>query len=163
MKSIRRIAALAVVLALVVPAVMLPAVASAQTTPEALLEMMRSDVRTDKMIVMGEALTLSAEEGEKFWPIYRAYTQELSVIGDRRVALIKKFAAEYGSVTNESAALMATEWFAMESDYTKLLKKTHAKVAKDISAIVAVQFVLVEYSLTMLVRLQVAAEVPLVE
>ncbi len=163
MKTIRRIAALAVVLALVVPAVMLPAVASAQAGPEAWIEMMRSDVRTDKMIAMGETLTLTAEEGEKFWPIYRAYSQELSLIGDRRIALIKTFADEYGSVTDESATVMATAWFAMESDYTKLLKKTHAKVAMDISPIVAVQFVQVENALNMLLRLQLAAELPLVE
>jgi hypothetical protein len=163
MKPIRRIAALAVVLALVVPAVMLPATATAQATPEAWIEMMRSDVRTDKMIAMGETLTLTAEEGAKFWPIYRAYSQELSLIGDRRMALIKKFADEYGSVTAESATAMATAWFAMESDYTKLLKKTHATVAKDISPIVAVQFVQVENALNMLLRLQLAAELPLVE
>lgn len=163
MKPIRRIAALAVVLALVVPAVLLPAAASAQASPEALLEMMRSDVRTDKMIAMGSALTLSAAEGETFWPIYRAYIQDLSLIGDRRVALIKKFGEEYGSVTDESATTMASDWFAMESDYTKLLKKTHAKVAKEISPIVAVQFVQVENALNMLLRLQMAAELPLVE
>ncbi len=163
MKSLRHIAALAVVLALVVPAVMLPVTASAQATPEAWLEMMRSDVRTDKTIAMGVALTLTAEEGEKFWPIYRAYTQNLSLIGDRRVALVKKFGEEYGSVTAESATTMASDWFAMESDYTKLLKKTHAKVAKEISPIVAVQFVQVENALNMLLRLQMAAELPLVE
>jgi len=163
MKSLRHIAALAVVLALVVPAVMLPVTASAQATPEAWLEMMRSDVRTDKTIAMGVALTLTAEEGEKFWPIYRAYTQNLSLIGDRRVALVKKFGEEYGSVTAESATTMASDWFAMESDYTKLLKKTHAKVAKEISPIVAVQFVQVENALNMLLRLQIAAELPLVE
>jgi len=163
MNPIRRSAAVAVVLALVLPAVLLPAAATAQATPEAMMEMLRSDVRTDKMIVMGEVLTLSAEEGDKFWPIYRAYTQELSVIGDQRMALIKKFAAEYGSVTGESATAMAAEWFTMESNYTKLLKKTHAKVAKDISPIVAVQFVQVENALNMLLRLQIAAEIPLVE
>ena len=163
MNFIRRIATLAVVLALVVPAVMLPALSSAQSSPEAWLEMMRSDVRTDKMIVMGDALTLTAEQSEKFWPMYRAYTQELSLIGDRRVALIKKFGAEYGNVSAESASAMATAWFTMESDYTKLLKKTHAKVAKEISPIVAVQFVQVENALNMLLRLQIAAELPLVE
>lgn len=163
MRSTRRLAALAVVLALVVPAVLLPVSVGAQTTPEAMLEMMRSDVRTDKTIAMGEVLTLSAEEGETFWPIYRAYIQDLSLIGDRRVALIKKFGEEYGSVTDESATTMASDWFAMESDYTKLLKKTHAKVAKEISPIVAVQFVQVENALNMLLRLQMAAELPLVE
>jgi hypothetical protein len=163
MKTVRNIAALCVALALVIPAVMLPAAATAQTTPEAMMEMLRSDVRTDKMIVMGEALTLTPEQGELFWPIYRAYTQELSVIGDQRMALIKKFAAEYGSVSDESAAVMAAEWFTMESNYTKLLKKTHTKVAKDISPIVAVQFVQVENALNMLLRLQISAEIPLVE
>ena len=152
-----------VAIAALVSTCALPLGASAQSTPEAWLEMMRSDVRTDKMIVMGDALTLTAEQSEKFWPMYRAYTQDLSVIGDRRVALIKKFAEQYGNVSAESASAMATAWFTMESDYTKLLKKTHAKVAKEISPIVAVQFVQVENALNMLLRLQLAAELPLVE
>jgi hypothetical protein len=163
MNTIRRIALLSVVIALVMPAIMLPVTASAQAKPEAVMEMMRSDVRTDKMIVMGEALTMTSEQADMFWPIYRAYTQELSVIGDRRIALIKKFAEQYGEVTDESATAMATEWFSMESSYTKLLKKTHSTVSSNISPILAAQFVQVETALNMLLRLQIAAEVPLVE
>lgn len=163
MRTIRRLAALAVAVALVVPALMLPAAAVAQQTPEAYLEMLRSDLRTGKVELLTDALELTPAQGEKFWPIYRQYDQEMAAIGDRQVALIKNFADNYGRLSDADAALMAKEWFSMQSDYLKSLKKAHAKVAKELSPKLAAQFVQVENTINMMIRLQVAAELPLLE
>jgi len=132
-------------------------------TPEAYLEMLRSDVRTAKVEILTEALDLGEQQAGAFWPIYREYDTELSKLGDRRIALIKAFAATYGKTTDVQAAAFAKDWFAIQSDRLKLKKKYFDKVSKAVSTLVAARFIQVENVIEMLIDIQVAAELPLME
>ncbi len=137
---------------------------SAQSpTPEAYMELLRSDVRTSKVEILTEALALSEPQGEAFWPIYREYGTELAKLGDRRIAMIKAFAETYGSTTDEQATLFANDWFALHSDRLKLRKNYFNKVSKAVSPLVAAQFIQLENVIGMLIDIQVAAELPLLE
>ncbi len=137
---------------------------SAQSqTPEAYLELLRSDVRTSKVEILTEALALSEAQGEAFWPIYREYDTALATLGDRKIAMIKAFAETYGSITDEQATLFAKDWFALHSDRLKPRKKYFDKVSKAVSPLVAAQFIQVENVIGMLIDIQVAAELPLME
>ena len=133
------------------------------TTPEAYLELLRSDVRTAKVEILTEALNLSGQQAEAFWPIYREYGTELAILGDRRIAMIKIFVETYGSTTDEEAALFAKEWFTLQSDRLKLRKKYFGKVSKAVSPLLAARFIQVENLIGMLIEIQVAAELPLME
>ena len=137
---------------------------SAQSpTPEAYMELLRSDVRTAKVEILTDALALSATQGEAFWPIYREYGTELAKLGDRRIAMIKAFAETYGSTTDEQATLFAKDWFALQSGRLKLRKKYFDRVSKAVSPLVAAQFMQVENVAGMLIDIQIAAELPLME
>ncbi len=137
--------------------------AFAQATPETYLELLRSDVRTARVEILTEALELSDTEGSAFWPIFREYDTGLMELGDRRVALIKSFVASYASATDEQISSFAKESFALQSDRLKLRKKYHGKVSKAVSPKVAARFIQVENVLGMMIDIQVAAELPLVE
>jgi len=132
-------------------------------TPEKYLELLRSDVRAAKVEILTEALDLSDKDADAFWPLYRAYEADLATIGDRRVALIKKFAATYGTTTEDAAATFAKEWFGIQDDRTALRKKYFGKVSKATSSIIAARFIQVENLVGMLVDIQIAAELPLVQ
>jgi len=132
-------------------------------TPEKYLELLRSDVRAGKVEVLTEALDLSQKDADAFWPIYRAYDAELATLGDRRVALIKKFAATFGSTTDDDAAAFAKEWFGIQDDRNALRRKYFGKVAKATSSITAARFIQVENLVGMLIDIQIAAELPLVQ
>lgn len=133
------------------------------TTPETYLELLRSDVRTSKVEILTEALELSEAEGTAFWPIYREYDTELAKLGDRRIALIKTYAATYGTMTDEQLSTFAKDWFAIQQDRLKLRKKYFDRVAKAVSLRVAAQFTQVENVIGMLIDLQIAVELPLIE
>ncbi len=135
----------------------------AQTTPERYLELLRTDVRSVKIEVLTQALELTDAQGQAFWPIYREYDTELAKLGDRRVELIKKFAASYGSTTNEQATAIAKEYFVLQDERMKLRKKYFDKVAKATSSIVATRFLQVEGVLANLIDLQIGAELPLMQ
>jgi hypothetical protein len=127
------------------------------------VELLRKDIEADKVLILTEALDLPDQEAQKFWPVYRKYEAALAEIGDRRLMLIKKFADRYGSLTNEDAAEIAREWFDLQDDRAKLRKEYYKKVQKATSTLTAARFTQIEHVIGMLLDLQVATELPLME
>ena len=48
-------------------------------------------------------LQLTEAEAAKFWPLYNEYRAKHSQIGDRTVALVNDFAANYDALSDEKA------------------------------------------------------------
>ncbi|MDX2475097.1 MAG: hypothetical protein QNL91_15485 [Candidatus Krumholzibacteria bacterium] len=137
------------------------AVAPVQAEGDQYLELMRQDMRTEKTALMTVGMDMTSEQGEIFWPIYRNYQNELTKIGDRRIALIKSYAENYETMTGEKADELMKEWFKQQDSRLKLLKSAAKKISKDVDPITAARFVQVENSLNMIIDLQVANELPL--
>ena len=66
--------------------------ASGPTVSEQDIELLRSDIRSTKKQIIAENMKLTSAQAEKFWPVYDAYTQETTKLGDGRYALIKEYA-----------------------------------------------------------------------
>jgi hypothetical protein len=147
------------VVGLVLFAAVVPAQAGDQN--EQYLELMRQDLRTNKMAVMTEAMALTDAQGEVFWPIYREYQTKLSVIGDKRIAMIKDYAEHYENMTDEKAGSLVKNWFGQQKERLSLLEKTSKKIAKATDSVTAARFIQVENAVDMLIDLQVASELPL--
>ena len=127
------------------------------------IELLRSDIRTQKQMLLTEAMQFSDEQAATFWPIYREYDLELSKIGDQRVALMKDYAANFEMMTDEKAKDLATRSFKLEEERVKLRKKYFDRVAKALDPITAVKFLQVERAIAALIDVQLAAELPLME
>ena len=138
-----------------------PFAASAQQ--QGFIELLRSDVRADKVAILTESMELTESQAESFWPIYREYELELSKLGDRRLAMLRSYAESYESLSNETAGEIAEDWFKLQEDHTKLKKKYFQRVEKALSATVAARFIQVEHQIQLLVELGLASEVPLVK
>jgi hypothetical protein len=113
------------------------------------VELLRSDIRTQKQMLLTEAMQFSDEQASVFWPIYREYDLERAKIGDQRLALIKDFAANYMTMTDE--------------DRVQLRKKYYDTVQKALDPIIAAKFIQVERAIDALIDVQLAAELPLME
>ena len=135
--------------------------ASAQGEPY--VELMRQNLKTEKIAVMTEAMALTEEQGEKFWPIYREYQTELSGLGDQRIAAIKDYAEHFETMTGEKASELTKNYFKRQKSHASLLEKTAKKIAKETDPVVAARFIQVENILNMVIDLQVASELPLFE
>ena len=72
----------------------LPALAAASSI-ESEIELLRSDLKAGKVEIVKEAMHIEGARADAFWPVYRKYQLELDAIGDKRVALIKEYAASY--------------------------------------------------------------------
>jgi len=129
---------------------------------EEYLELLRQDLGTQKVAILTEALQLTVEEGEIFWPIHREYQVEAAAWGDTYLKNLKAYAETYDSLDDESAAAMADAFFKQRDNQLKLWKKYYKKVAKEVSTRRAVQFIQLENQINLLISIQIAAEIPLI-
>ena len=141
---------------------------SVLATPAALaqeeyLELLREDLKTGKVALLTEALQLTAEEGEVFWPIHREYQVELAALGDQYIKNLKQYAETFESMDDESAKAVADAFFKQEEDKLKLWKKYYKKVAKAVTPRRAAQFIQLENQIDLLIGVQIAAETPLIQ
>ena len=132
-----------------------------EADPDKYLELLRADLRTQKVALVTKALDLTPGEGEKFWPIYREYEQKLARINDARIANIKAYAASYDSMTNDKAADLVKTAFRINRDRFDLQKKSFDKVARAVSTVIAARFFQVESLMNSIVDLQLGLQLPL--
>jgi len=138
----------------------LPGAAAAQ---EEYVELLRQDIVTQKTALLTDAMALDAAQSEKFWPIVREYDVERAAIADRRIALIKKYAANYETMTSDMAKEIAEESMKIDESMMKLKKDYFGKVSKALTPVEATRFLQVENFVDNLLRLQTQYELPLIQ
>jgi hypothetical protein len=132
---------------------------------DAIVEMLRSDLKTTRIAAINATLKLSEAEGAKFWPIFREYDAELVKVGDQRVALIRDFVAAFATpnLNDQKARDLSRKWLQLQQARLDVWKKYHAKIETELSAERAAQFLQVEHQLSLLVDLKNSTELPLVK
>ncbi len=141
---------------------LLMAVNTAASAQANLMELVRSDMRTQAQTIMTAAMQLSNDDAEKVWPVYREYELERSKWGDQRLAFIKSYAEQFESMTDEAAKQLVDQWFKLHENRLKLWKNYYKKFEKEISSSVAARFIQVENQLNMILDIQIAQELPLI-
>ena len=129
----------------------------------AYVELLRSDVRAQKVAIITELMGFTEAEDKAFWPIYREYDSELSTINDARVEGIREYAANYEKVTDALADSLATKALELEARRHELKKKYYERFKMALSPKVAARFLQIENQLLMLIDLQIASSLPIVQ
>ena len=128
-----------------------------------LIGLMRHDLQLQKQAFMEVSMELTPEEGSKFWPIYREYSSEYELVGDRQMALIMEFGASQGQLTNERAREMVEESLEMDRQVIDLRQRYYDRVATELNDIIAARFLQVDNQITLLAKFKLANDLPLVK
>jgi sugar diacid utilization regulator len=124
-------------------------------------ELLRSDVRAEKVAIITEMMEFSEKDNAAFWPIYRDYDAEMSKLGDERVALIEQYAKNFDSLSDATADSLATKAIDLESRRRAAMAKCYDRVKKATSSKTALRFLQVEHQLQLIVDLQISASLPI--
>ncbi len=137
----------------------------AQGQPASNMDILRDKLKADKKLLIAENLGLTESEAPKFWPIYEEYQKELEAINQRLVQTIQGYATEYNArtLTDEKAKTLMTEALAAEEAELALKKKYLDRLNGILPAMKAVRYLQMENKIRALVRLDLAAEIPLVQ
>src|SRR5262249_10240791 len=103
------------------------------------------------------------KEDAAFWPIYREYDVELSALNDERVKLIADYAKSYDAMTDAIADRIAKAALDLEGRRNALKLKYYERVKGALTPKQAARFLQVENQLLLLIDLQIAALLPIVE
>jgi len=145
------------------PASTLPPAEARERNLAAYTELLRSDLRSQKVAVITQMMQFSDAEDKAFWPIYRAYELELSRINDDRLALIEKYALVFDKLTPAAASDIATRSLDLETRRTVLKQNYFNKLNSALSPITAVKALQIENQIQLLVDLQIAAALPVLK
>jgi hypothetical protein len=129
----------------------------------AYIELLRSDVRSQATAIVQEIMQLDESDGAKFWPIYREYELDLSKQGDRRFALIKEYSDNYRAMSDDTADKLVLRTFELEQARLELKKKYYERFKTALSAKTAARFLQVNNQILMLIDLQIASSLPVVQ
>ena len=146
-----------------VATLMLVALAAPALAQNDMVELMRSDLRTEKQAIVTKAMQLTEAQSELFWPVYREYETAIIKLNDERLQLIKDYAASYDTMTDDTAKDLIDRAFKLQDGRNKTLKKYVGKMGKTVDMKTAARWAQVEQALNSLVDLQVAAELPLLQ
>ena len=126
-------------------------------------ELLRADLRAEHVEVITEVMEFTEAEDAKFWPIYREYETELAKINDDRIALIKEYADNYATLTDATADRLATRALELETRRQGVKAACYNRLRTVISPRTAAKFLQVENQILLLLDLQIAASLPVIE
>jgi hypothetical protein len=162
--------ALAAGLALTVAALAQDSGAPPATSPpidagnlRAFIELARSDIRTQKTLIIAQNIQFTDDEAAEFWPLHSEYNLAFNQLLDERLRLLNDYAGTYKTMTDQQATALANKVFAWEEKRTKLKRTWFKKFSKVVPAKKAAQFFQIENQLNAALDLQLAAALPLIK
>jgi len=127
------------------------------------IELLRSDVKTQKKAVITEVMNFTEQEASAFWPVYRDYEYELDKLGDARFVMIKDYADNYEKMTDDKAKEIIEKAIKFQEARLELRKNFFKKFCKVLPVTKAARLMQVDNQIQLLIDLQISAELPLVE
>ena len=127
------------------------------------IELLRQDLKTQKVAIITETMDFTEEESNAFWPVYREYDFEATKLADEDLAIIKDYAENFDKMTDAKAKELMDRAMKVDEKRLKLRKKYYKEFQKVLPVIKATRFMQVENQMTLLIDLQIASELPLVD
>jgi hypothetical protein len=125
------------------------------------IALLRKDLRAMKMQVIGENMSLSDTEGQKFWPIYNHYVKDLSEVNNQKYALLKQYAEMWSTMSDEDAMIYVRHWLEADGEAQALRLKYVPVVSQVLPGKKAATFFQLDRRLNMIIDLQLFSQIPL--
>jgi hypothetical protein len=125
------------------------------------IALLRQDLRAKKMQVIGENMSLSDTEAQKFWPVYNHYVKDLQEVNNQKYALLKQYAHMWSTMTDQDAMIYVRNWLETDAQVQALRVKYVPLVNQVLPGKKAATFFQVDRRLNMIIDLQLFSQIPL--
>jgi len=127
------------------------------------IELLRSDLRTQKVAVITQVMGFTEAEDQAFWPVYRQYELELAKLNDERIQNIETYSRTYTNLSDTVANDLVTKALDLEARRAALKQKFYSQLKAVMSPKTAARALQVESQILLLLDLQIAASLPVAE
>jgi len=136
---------------------------SQELNEQAYIRLLRADLKTKKKQIVTDTMQLTDQQGAIFWPIYRQYDAEQTKLGDQKLTMVQDYAQNFLNMSNEKADQLAQRVMALDDQRSALRRKYYDLMKKSLPTVLVVRFFQVEAQLQLLVDLQIASNLPIIE
>lgn len=123
-------------------------------------QLLISQIQTDKRAVVLSAMQLTDAEVAAFTPIYDKYQADMKKQFEGAVEMLNKFAANYGSMTDDAAKDILKDWFKLRDARNDTMKKYAKEMGRALPPTKVLQWVQIENKLNALLDVQAASVIP---
>ena len=127
------------------------------------IEAMRTVMQTERKILIMNEMVFTAEEAEKFWPLYDEYSADAKKIANLRVKVITDYAANYEKMSEELAKQLLDESIKYDEQKLKLEKKYVRKFRSILPQIKVTRYFQLENKLDAVIDFDLASQIPLMQ
>ncbi len=135
----------------------------AADAPQAQPEVLLKTIRANQKALVGVNLQLSPEEAAKFWPLYDRYKQQINAIGDRVLAIVADYSANFRDLPNDKALQMMQSYLAAEAERLEVRRSFLADFAKILPGRTVARFYQIENKMDAVLRYDLASTIPVVD
>ena len=140
-----------------------PSASDSQTATDQDIQLLRQDIRSKRKQLIAANLKLTDAEATKFWPVYDQYTAEMTKINDQKVALIKEYASQWGTITDEQASSLIKRSLAVDEQIAQLRIKYLPIFSQVVPGKTVATFFQYDRRLQSIIDLQLASQIPVVQ
>jgi hypothetical protein len=141
-------------------------IASAEPAPDTSLDrdlqIARSLTEANRQATVAANMKLTDDESKAFWPLYREYRTEQAKQSDRLVELIKTYAKEYDTLTDDQAKELTRTYLDIDKKRLGLKEKYLKKFEKVLPAAKVARAMQAEQKLDAIQAFGIARTVPLI-
>ena len=134
--------------------------AQAQTKEE--VEFYQAIFGMEKKAVVAEWITLEGEAANSFWTLYDEYESARKLHGQKRLALLNRYALQYESLDDAKTDQLMKDMISLGKDYDKLIQKYYKSIRKTVGAKPAAQFYQLEVYFQSVIRLEILEQIPFI-
>ena len=117
----------------------------------------------DKERIVSMAMELSAEENNKFWPVYEQYQGELNALNNERLQMIQDYAEYYDEMTDDIADTFVEDYFAYHEARNAIKKEYYIKMEALLGGVKATRWLQLEHFIHTVVDFQISSEIPFIK
>ncbi len=127
------------------------------------VELVRDVMKTEKKAIVADAMMLTDAESGPFWELYNEFELAANKVHNKRIAIIKDYAASYEKMTDAKADELWKSSMAYQEELMKLKKSYYGKFKKILPAGKAAKLFQIDNKIETLVNAELALEIPVVE
>jgi len=127
------------------------------------IALLRTDLRSEKKKLIALNVPLTDVEATRFWPVYDQYVAEMTKFNGQFYDLVRQYSENQKTWTEAQFASMLDSWSKVQIEQAKTRQKYVPLVEKVIPAGKAALFFQIDRRLALMIDLQLASEIPLVQ
>jgi hypothetical protein len=120
------------------------------------VQLLKSNIRSQKKQIVAANMDLTDAEAEKFWPLYNRYAADMEKIYDTKIALFQEYLENYDSMSGEQAESYLRRRAAVEGDMMQVRLKYLPEFRKVLTGRETALFYQIDWRLDLMINLQLA-------